>query len=73
MSAEECRSYSQLNLIDMKTKQLIWYSYSWYNGFGNNESAKAQKKKEESLFHSSQFIFHFSFFTFRFLLFLRSK
>ena len=29
----ECQGYPQIYLIDMKTKQVIWYSCGWYDGF----------------------------------------
>ena len=33
MSGGECQGYPQIYLIDMKTKEVIWYSCGWYDGF----------------------------------------
>ena len=33
MSGNECRGYPQLYLVDMETKQVIWYACGWYDGF----------------------------------------
>ena len=33
MSGGECQGYPQIYLIDMKTKEVIWYACGWYDGF----------------------------------------
>ena len=40
-----CEGYPQLYLIDMKTKQVIWHSCGWYEGFTKDIEEIIKKKK----------------------------
>jgi hypothetical protein len=41
----ECQGYPQLYLVDMKTKQVIWHSCGWYEGFTKDIEEIIKKKK----------------------------